>query len=103
MIMRILLYLYEYEITISGTWDCLFFPNIGEQLYVFPFLSDDDRKSMEMLRCSDVADDIQCSAFQSKHADNPLLRILYHSPCLIEQKNWQFMDNEWVCSFVLKL
>ncbi|MCM1757689.1 hypothetical protein NCZ75_17580 [Bacteroides ovatus] len=101
--MKILLYLYQYEFTFEGNWDCLFFPNVGEQLSIFSFLSDEDKKTMAMLRCSEVADDIQCSAFQSNHADIPLLNILCNHSCLIEQKSWNYTNNEWVCSFVLKL
>lgn len=101
--MKILLYLYQYELTFEGTWDCLFFPNVGEQLCIFSILSDEDRKSIEMLRCSDVADDIQCSVFQSEHADISLLRILYQYPSIIKQKTWNYIDNECVCSFTLKL
>ena len=47
--MKILLYLYQYGLTIEGFWNCLFFPNMGERLFVFPFLSEDDKKSVEML------------------------------------------------------
>lgn len=101
--MKILLYLYQYELTFEGTWDCLFFPNVGDQLCIFPFLSEEDRKFIEMLKCRDVADDIQCSVFPSEKADMSLLRILHQSPCRIKQKIWNFIDNEWVCSFVLKI
>ncbi len=101
--MKILLYLYQYGLTIEGFWNCLFFPNIGERLCVFPFLSEDDKKSVEMLAVGNVADDIQRSSFQSEHADIPLLRILYQDPCLIEQKTWNYIDNEWVCSFKVKI
>lgn len=54
--MKIYLYLYDYDLTFTSVWNCLFFPNVGEHLYIFPFLSQEDRTDLEDILCGDVND-----------------------------------------------
>lgn len=103
MTMKIHLYLYDYELTFTSVWNCLFFPNVGEQLYIFPFLTQEDRTELEDILCGDVADDVVLSSFQERNSDVCLSRLLESYPCLIETKTWNYIDDEWICSFMLKI
>lgn len=101
--MKILLYLYQYELTFEGVWNCLFFPNVGDNLYVIPFLTEEDRKVLSNIRCADRADDLHSIVLHQDLNDLYLLPVLSNRSCLIEQKVWNSIENEWTCSFVLKV
>lgn len=101
--MKIYLYLYDYDLTFTGVWNCLFFPNVGEQLHIFPFLTEKDKTVMRDTLCGDVNDDAVLSPFQKKNSDVCLLRLLESCTCLIEMKTWNYIDGEWICSFMLKI
>lgn len=101
--MKIHLYLYDYDLVFIGVWNCLFFPNEGDQLNIFPFLDQKDKTDMKDLMCGDVVDDVVLSPFQERNSDVCLLRLLESSPCLIEKKTWKYIDDEWICSFTLKI
>lgn len=101
--MKILLYLYDYELTFTATWNYLFFPNVGERLCVFPFLTPKDKTDLKGILCSDVATDVILSPFQKRNSDVSLLRLLETYPCLIEMKTWKYLDDELICSFMLKM
>ena len=101
--MRIYLYLYDYELTFTGIWNCAFFPNLGERFYIYPFLTQEGNKELEDKLFIDVADDVVLSSFQENNKDAHLLSMLYNFPCLIEMKTWNYIDGEWICFFRLKI
>lgn len=101
--MKIYLYLYDYDLTFTSVWNCLFFPNVGEHLYIFPFLSQEDRTDLEDILCGDVNDGAVLSPFQDRNRDVSLLRLIESSSFIIEMKTWNYVDGEWICSFRLKL
>lgn len=101
--MKIHLYLYDYELTFTATWNYIYFPNVGEQLYVFPFLPPQDKTDLEGIMCGDVATDVVLSPFQERNSNISLLKVLETHPCLIEMKTWKYFDDELICSFCLKM
>lgn len=101
--MKIHLYLSQYELTFEGIWDCLFFPNVGENLYIFPFLTEEDKVDLSKIKCGDTAEYLHSETIQRNRDDFYLLPVLYNRSCLIKQKIWSFIDNEWVCSFDLEI
>lgn len=101
--MKIYLYLYQYELTFEGVWNCLFFPNVGEDLYIIPFLTEEDKRDLSNIKCSEVSEDLQSGLLHENLADCYLLPVLCNCSCRIEQKTWNYLENEWVCSFVLKI
>ena len=103
MVMKIYLYLYDYDLTFTSVWNSLFFPNVGEHIYIFPFLTQEDRINLEDILCGDVNDDVVLSPFQEQHSDIFLLRLLESCSCIIEMKTWNYIDDEWICSFRLKI
>lgn len=101
--MKIYLYLYQYELTFEGVWNCLFFPNVGENLYIIPFLAEEDKKVLANIRCGDAVDDLRSIVLQQTRNELYLLPMLSNHSCFIEQKTWNYIGNEWICSFELKI
>lgn len=101
--MKIYLYLYDYELTFTGVWNCLFFPNVGDRLYIFPYLTEEDKADIKDLTYGDVASDIVLSPLQDRDKDVYLLRIIENIPCIIEKRTWNYIDNEWICNLTIKV
>ena len=102
--MKIVLYLYEYELTFPCVWNFMYFPNVGEQVILYSFLSEEERKDIEHVMYADVASDIIKKPSRYKDYKNmSLLMVLRTTPCLIEGKTWDYINNEWVCYFKLKV
>lgn len=101
--MKIHLYLYQYEMIFASSWNYMFFPNVGELMLLFPLLSEDDRKNIWDVQYTDVASDIDKSSLSKSYKNMSLLMVLRTTPCLIEQKTWNYINNEWICSFTLKI
>lgn len=100
--MKIRLNLYQFELTFEGVWDCLFFPNVGEYLYVFPLLTEENKLELSKIKYADIGKGVK-SVVGDKERDDLLLSVFYNHACLIEQKTWCYTYNEWVCSFKLKV
>lgn len=101
--MEIHLYLYDYELTLIGEWGLPYLPNIGDDINIFPFLTKENLEDLEGVLCGDIASDCNLSPFQENHKDAYLLPVLYLHGCTIERKTWKVFDDEWICSFLLKL
>lgn len=103
MMMKIHLYLYDYELIFTGKWELPYIPNVGESINIFPFLSEKNQKDLEGVLCDDIASDCSLSPFQKRNEDAYLLRVLYNQNCTIEHKTWKIFDGEWICTFILKM
>lgn len=103
--MKIHLYLYDYELTLTGEWTLQYLPNIGDSINIYPFLTKEDLEDLEDVLVGDITSDLDCSLspFQKRNEDCNLLPVLYNHTCTIENKIWKIFDGEWSCSFHLKL
>lgn len=101
--MKIELYLYQYELIFTGIWNCMCCPNVGEKILLFPFLSEGDRKNIWNIQYTDIASDIDKSSLSQSYKNMSLLMVLRTTPCIIKEKIWDYRDNEWICSFTLKV
>lgn len=101
--MKIHLYLYDYELTLTGEWSLQYLPNIGDSINIYPFLTEEDQKDLKDVLVGDIASDCSLSPFQKRSEDAYLLPVLYNYFCTIENKIWKTFDGEWICSFHLKL
>ncbi|MCM1612103.1 hypothetical protein [Phocaeicola vulgatus] len=99
--MKIILYLYKHELTFSGKWDLPYFPNVGDTINIYSFLTEEDRDSIKDVMYGDVASDVELSKYQRNHEDINLWRVLERYPCEITKKTWTKENDEWVCTFVL--
>lgn len=102
--MKIRLYLYDYDLTLTREWTLPYLPNIGDFINIYPFLTKEDLKDLEDVLVGDITSDWDCnlSPFQKRNEDANLLPVLCNCYCTIENKVWS-LDGEWICSFHLKL